>query len=450
MAEAEPPKDQTTPQEQEQQKKFSDLPEKDKETINDLLSKTDVRNGVNTYNGIIYQSFEETPKDRAGGNYSVNKDTTSEIVDVVGGYPWTIDSVVSHGNGKVNHVPHCYAIEYQQRYTSSMTNLANSLTAFIKGTEKIQDTVTKSLTGIGNFLKNLTDVDVSGTVKSATDITTNGLKKLNVDDLYNKVKGFVMKTIDEGVSQIQNPLTSDKSAHYLQPYSLLYDMTPTGLKYCLPMISNPPVLSVTNSYESSQDETSVLSANSLFSTISSLASSISSLNRDLSQFNALLSGDSSSGSIYERTNVEKAKFFQYPQQTESYTVSFPLFNTVKSKPNGNPVWMKNYKFILLFCMRNMIFRKDNTSFFPPLFYDLTIPGVIRQPFTYVESVKVQPQGIVRMLGCKKLFNFMADKAFSVPVPEAWVVTITFKSLLATSANLVLSALDDSIVTSVKG
>lgn len=45
---------------------------------------------------------------------------------------------------------------------------------------------------------------------------------------------------------------------------------------------------------------------------------------------------------------------------------------------------------------------------------------------------------------------MGDKAFSVPVPEAWVVTITFKSLLATSANLVLSALDDSIVTSVKG
>lgn len=448
MAETEPSKDQTKPQEQEQQKKFSKLSEKEKETVNDLLSKTDVRDDVNAYNRIIYQSFEETPKDRgASSNYS--GDIIGELVDVVGCYPWTIDSVVSHGNGKVNHVPHCYAIEYQQRYTSSMTNLANSLTAFIKGTEKIQDTVTKSLDNVNKFLNNLTGVDVSGTVKSATDTTTGALKKLGADDLYDKVKGFVMTTIDKGVSQIQNPLTSDKSSHYLQPYSLLYDMTPTGLKYCLPMISNPPVLSVTNSYESSQDETSILSANSLFSTISSLASSISSLNRDLSQFNALMGGDTS-GSVYERTNVEKAKFFQYPQQTESYTVSFPLFNTVKSKPNGNPVWMKNYKFILLFCMRNMIFRKDNTSFFPPLFYDLTIPGVIRQPFTYVESVKVQPQGIVRMLGCKKLFNFMGDKAFSVPVPEAWVVTITFKSLLATSANLVLSALDDSIVTSVKG
>jgi hypothetical protein len=98
----------------------------------------------------------------------------------------------------------------------------------------------------------------------------------------------------------------------------------------------------------------------------------------------------------------------------------------------------------------MIFRKDNTSFFPPLFYDLTIPGIIRQPFTYVESVNVQPQGVVRMLECKRLFDFMEEgKNFVVPVPEAWIVTITFKSLLSTSANLVISALDDSIVTAVK-
>ena len=180
-----------------------------------------------------------------------------------------------------------------------------------------------------------------------------------------------------------------------------------------------------------------------------MASSIANFNRDLSQFNSILSDGGTNGSLYERTNVEKSKFFQYPQQTETYTISFPLFNTVKSKHSGNPIWMKNYKFILLFCMRNMIFRKDNTSFYPPLFYDLTIPGVIHQPFTYVESVKVQPHGIVRMLECKKLFNFMSDNLFSVPVPEAWVVTITFKSLLATSANLVLSALDNSIVTSVR-
>lgn len=107
------------------------------------------------------------------------------------------------------------------------------------------------LKGINTFLGNLSGADVTGTLDTITGAVTGASEKLGTTDLFKSVAGNVIETISEGVSQIQNPLTSDKSAHYLQPYSLLYDMTPTGLKYCLPMISNPPVLSVTNSYESS-------------------------------------------------------------------------------------------------------------------------------------------------------------------------------------------------------
>ena len=32
---------------------------------------------------------------------------------------------------------------------------------------------------------------------------------------------------------------------------------------------------------------------------------------------------------------------------------------------------------MLFSIRNMIFRKDNAEYYPPLFYDLYIPGVVR-------------------------------------------------------------------------
>ena len=116
---------------------------------------------------------------------------------------------------------------------------------------------------------------------------------------------------------------------------------------------------------------------------------------------------------------------------------------------GVPAWKKNYKFIMLFTMRNMIFRKDNTSFYPPLFYDLIIPGTIRQPYTYVESVNVQPMGIVRMLKLDegdKFLDIFASKSYAIPVPEAWLITIKFKSLIATSANLVLSGLQDVPVT----
>ena len=434
------------------------------QSLNDIVG---VKDGTKIYNQIIYQSFEK--KEDRGLNDYVNK--KDEIVDVVTGYNWSIDSMVTNTGSnttdtatanKIAHVPHCYAIEYQQRYSSSITNLINSLIGINVGASNLVDTVQAISANLTTFLTNLSGADVTGTVQSVKDSITSAMGSLtgiqqgntqtNTDKKYiGEIMNYVKDTFSNYVKTISNPLRAVSGAngeqnHYLQPYSLLYDMTSTGLKYCFPMISNPPVIKASNSYADSQDETSILSANSLFSKISSFASSIASFNRDLSQFNAMLSG-TTDGSIYERTNVEKAKFFQYPTQTDSYTITFPLFNTVKSSSNS-PIWTKNYKFILLFCMRNMIFRKDNTSFFPPLFYDLTIPGVIRQPFTYVESVNVQPQGMVRMLSCTELFSFMGNKKMSVPVPEAWIVTITFKSLIPTSANLVLSALDDSIVTAV--
>jgi hypothetical protein len=170
-----------------------------------------------------------------------------------------------------------------------------------------------------------------------------------------------------------------------------------------------------------------------------------SIARDINDMSSLITGNiSGSAGGWFGTGVEKAKFFQYPQETEEYTISFPLINTVAST-NGIPTWMKNYKFIMLFTLRNMIFRKDNAAFYPPLFYDLIIPGVIRQPFCYVSSVNVVPFGMVRMKSYDKGFGFASDirnKKFSVAVPEQWHVTIKFKSLLATSANMVLSSMYD--------
>lgn len=145
--------------------------------------------------------------------------------------------------------------------------------------------------------------------------------------------------------------------------------------------------------------------------------------------------------------VEKAKFFQYPQQTDEYTIQFPLLNTVDSND-----WVKNYRFILLFTLRNMVFRMDNASYYPPLFYDLVIPGVIRQPFCYVSSVQVQPLGMVRQMNPKENILSFSEKnlATSLTIPDAWVVTIKFKSLLASSANMVLSSMYDLGVQSEVG
>ena len=98
----------------------------------------------------------------------------------------------------------------------------------------------------------------------------------------------------------------------------------------------------------------------------------------------------------------------------------------------------------------MIYRRDNASFYPPLFYDLIIPGVIRQPFCFVNGFSVKPLGMVRMMHIDnplKSLTSSEKSSIAVAVPEAWIVTIKVKSLIATSANMVLSGFTDLSIQS---
>jgi hypothetical protein len=218
-------------------------------------------------------------------------------------------------------------------------------------------------------------------------------------------------TLKNSASTIINGIGSSK---YLAPYKLLYDLTATNQRYVFPMISQPPVNKVTNNWDEKQDRDSILSANNMMTYFDSVAQGIVSFTRDLKDLGALW-GQSGTTTGYQLSHVEKAKFFNYPTETEEYTITFPLLNTVKG--NGKvPEWQKNYKFIMLFTLRNMVFRRDNASFFPPLFYDLVIPGVIRQPFCYVKDVSIKPLGVTRMLGMKNLFSFLDNNSISVAVP----------------------------------
>lgn len=109
-------------------------------------------------------------------------------------------------------------------------------------------------------------------------------------------------------------------------------------------------------------------------------------------------------------------------------------------------------FISLFNLRNLPFKLDYTTYLPPLLYDIIIPGVKRLPFAYVSSFSAEPQGLIRNM---KIENFLSriagaatneNKNVSVPVPEAWTVSITFKSMLARSANLMLAGGADLPIT----
>jgi hypothetical protein len=76
------------------------------------------------------------------------------------------------------------------------------------------------------------------------------------------------------------------------------------------MLSEPPRLNVKNSFTDTEGDSSNLSANSLFTFINTMSNALVNISRDLEQFSTFLGGgDVTSGGLFERTHIEKAKFF---------------------------------------------------------------------------------------------------------------------------------------------
>ena len=329
--------------------------------------------------------------------------------------------------------------------TADATNGEGGMTRLSKGLQSLR----QALVGTAN---EDTQTNTDDAAKAASQRQQGSM----INSVLSKGASMINKVtevVSNGLDAITNPCIKQGSGlNYLAPYSLLYSLKPTEKKFCFPMITNPPVLGVQqNDWGEAAGGTSIVSSNSFITGLTTLAENAISTARDIQDMVNFFQGGSNA---YMATGVEKAMFYNYPKNTDEYTITFPLINNTKRNE-----WKKNYKFILLFCLRNMPFRKDNSSFYPPVLYDMTIPGVIRQPYCYVNSISVRPMGLTKMIqgviGFKSLIK--GDSAggniqVNVAVPEAWVVTVKVKSLLATTGNLILSQLlqNDSTTTTARG
>lgn len=445
------------------------------------------------YNNIIYQNFQYGNGQRANDGANASE----ALCSILDNYHWTLDTFANRlrnnetvlKDGSVaslsSPVPHCYLIEYQQKHSSNITNFVNTIVAAgqVLADQKVQSAFKTVGNTISTLQAGLMSVlmgsdGAAPTTPTPPQPTTTGSGQAGASggtgaagsngaaggtsgssggaapapaqqqpsstpSTFSSIRNSLVDMTNTILQKLPNAselVTNGISGStYLAPYKLLYSLNDTKQRYVFPMLSNPPINKVINSFDNKQQDDSILSNNNLFTWINGVASGIVTFTRDIKDFAHLLGGEKSIS--YQLSNVEKAKFFQYPTQTQEYTISFPLLNTVKNEKGKPPHWKTNYKFLLLFTLRNMIFRRDNASFFPPLFYDMVIPGVIRQPFCYVSDINVKPLGIVRMLEIENPLSFIKGK-YSVAVPQAWIVTIKLKSLLATSANMVLSGLGE--------
>lgn len=227
----------------------------------------------------------------------------------------------------------------------------------------------------------------------------------------------------------------------------------TGFKFAFPMLTSDDLYKLSNTWTAQlENNKSYLTDNRLTDWLHSAAAmSANFIGAELSNLKNLFTGDTNKA-MNKASAFEMARYFNFnTEDADEITVSFVLFNTIVK--NGIvDQWKRNLYFISLFNLRNLPFKLDYTTYLPPLLYDLIIPGVKRLPFCYVSSFGAVPQGLIRNM---KINNFLsaiagndtnANSVISVPIPEAWTITITFKSMVARTANLMLAGGADLPIT----
>lgn len=350
-------------------------------------------------------------------------------IDIVSKYPWIADETISNGSSsnssdgieftKRNNVPFCYAIERVSAVNASIANIANMINALGGQLDKGVDTIRETATTVAGASVGQKIGDAAGTVLNTAKDILSGLKnKFKFEKLLEK---------------------NNLKSQMFEPYKYLYITKPTDKKFVFPLATNDSSFSTIKNKWGNMKKLPGFLGDVIGMGIETLKTLSSSINL-LDNMNSFVGGEGDS----DKGNIDESpKTYSYPTDGDSINVSFTLYNTTRLN-----AWKNNYRFLLLFTLRNLPMRLDAFTFSPPVLYDIIQPGIKRLPVCCAESIKIVPKGMVRTLTCE---NFIKGTGtIMVNVPEAWEVNIVFKSLIGTSANMFLSEITGTLnITAVK-
>lgn len=317
-----------------------------------------------------------------------------KIIDVRSDFVWSI----TPKRAAIQNIPAVYLVERSQQANSLVSSALYYITTFL------------DKTGLGNL----------GVLQKGTQdkVLTSIVSILN-GSLGNKTAANFDSTI-KGLRDKINKLISNKedtallNTDTLKSYIGIYLTKKTGFNYVLPYFGNN-AFSITSSWaQQAQNETSIAKGfNTLMNVVDEAASTL----------NILQPG----------TFIEKPKYFQYPSEGESITVTFPLLNTYNPSSNTLP-YQQNYELLWILAYQNKPYRTSFSRIIPPKIYTLTIPGIKYMPYCYISNMNIEFQGTKRNLEV----SLPTGQKIITPIPEAYNVTITFTGLLADIGNMMAS------------
>lgn len=345
-----------------------------------------------------------------------------------------IDGPSTHVNIRDNHhwtesprssrreVPMLNMKEMNMVTNPMLNQIANNTFAFGGGVGQAKNALDGAVGGAGQFV----DV-IKGAWNSVTDLT----KKENVKQTEVE-KAFSRAGSNE--NQLRGAQKTLDFVDPMNPYGILYTTLNTGFKYTFPFMENN-YMSHINSFG---DATMEYSAGGFQEGTALLMSGMNKLFSSLNLDKAISPG----------RMIEQPKAFTFTGREKSYTVKFPLFNTLSYADI-----VRNWQFLFLLSYQNSPNRINRDMIDPPCIYESVIPGVWYSKYSAITDMTVDFVGARREMGVEiKHIDVYSggdttqaiSKEVITVIPDAYQVSITVTELFAETQNFKYRMLAESM------
>ena len=345
-----------------------------------------VANYSSSSNGVPGNGGQTTPVN----TQNVTKSNPQSVIDVVSQFKWSASKI----NEDIVKIPHILVKEYYLKKSTLAHQLAYYAAA-----------------GAGAGLDN-------------TKVILNafGLEGKGVTDyLKDKAKG-----ISDKLTNLAGIKASTTDSETIQMYSNMYPICPTGFDYRFPYYSD--------SYASRNHTWSSAFQGFGENEITKLAEDLIAAAQKYTTDKSIIGAGITEPGVF----VERSKYYQ-PSEGESISVTFPLLNTFDVSDV-----QKNFDLIWLLTFQNTPYRKNKSLLDPPCMYEVLIPGVRYIKFAVVDRLAVQFLGTRREIELQIPSDSDGGRdTKKTIVPEAYNITLSFKSLNTDSSNFMIEAINKS-------
>ena len=346
-----------------------------------------------------------------------------------------IDGPSTHVNIRDNHhwtesprssrreVPMLNMKEMDMVTNPMLNQIANNTFAFASGVAQAKNALDGATSNVGGLI----DV-LKGSWNSVMDLTKQK-ENIKQEAIDNAFKQGVIES-----NQIRNAQVSEELVDPMNPYGILYTTLNTGFKYTFPFMENN-YLSHLNSFgDASMEYSSGGFQEGVALLTSGLNKAMSSLNLDKA--------------ISPGRMIEQPKAFTFTGREKSYTVKFPLFNTLSYADI-----VRNWQFLFLLSYQNTPNRINRDMIDPPCIYESIIPGVWYSKYSAITDMTVDFVGARREMGVEiKHIDVYSggdptqakSKEVITVIPDAYQVSITVTELFAETQNFKYRMLAESM------